>query len=105
MEFVETPIFTKKIKELLHDDEYQSLQQHLLANPDSGSVIPQSGGIRKIRWASGGKGKRGGLRVIYFHLTQDNEIYMLYAYPKNTQEDLTNEQLRLFKALVTEELK
>jgi hypothetical protein len=105
MEFVETPIFTKKIRELLQDDDYMSLQTHLSANPDAGTVIPQSGGIRKIRWASGGKGKRGGLRVIYFHITRDNEVYMLYAYTKNTQEDLTNEQLKLFKALVTEELK
>lgn len=53
MVFVETPIFTKKIKELLQDDDYLSLQAHLLASPDAGTVIPQSGGIRKIRWASG----------------------------------------------------
>jgi hypothetical protein len=64
--FVETKLFTRLVQEYLSDDEYSELQQALLANPESGVVIPRSGGIRKLRWGVAGRGKRGGIRVIYF---------------------------------------
>jgi hypothetical protein len=68
--FVETKLFTRLVQEYLSDDEYSELQQALLANPDSGVVIPRSGGVRKLRWGIAGRGKRGGIRVIYFLRTR-----------------------------------
>lgn len=63
--FVETKLFTRLVQEFLSDDEYSKLQQALLADPEVGAVIPGSGGIRKLRWGLAGRGKRGGIRVIY----------------------------------------
>jgi hypothetical protein len=68
--FVETKLFTRLVQEYLSDDEYSELQQALLANPESGVVIPRSGGVRKLRWGIAGRGKRGGIRVIYFLRTR-----------------------------------
>jgi len=70
MIFIETPIFTADLNELLTDDEYAEFQQYLADNPRSGDVIQDTGGLRKIRWTSNGKGKRGGVRVIYYHLNK-----------------------------------
>lgn len=64
--FVETKLFTKLVQEYLSDDEYAALQQSLLANPEAGTVIPGAGGVRKLRWGIAGRGKRGGIRVIYY---------------------------------------
>ena len=66
MVFIESPIFTRLMQELLTDDSYARLQQFLEANPDAGDVIQGTGGLRKIRWSTEGRGKRGGMRVIYF---------------------------------------
>ncbi len=101
--FVETPIFTKQSTDLLDDSDYRRFQSILAANPEAGDVIRGSGGLRKIRWSSRGRGKRGGIRIIYY-LLQEGEVYLLLAYPKNKQEDLTNDQLRVLRALVSEEI-
>ena len=95
MEFIETSIFTKQIRALLHDDDYASLQETLAKYPHAGDVIPGGGGLRKIRWRSGiaGKGKRGGLRMIYYCESEDR-IYLLFAYDKTRQGDLTRPQLK-----------
>jgi hypothetical protein len=103
MRFIETPIFTRAILELLDDQDYQSLQLALLYRPERGAVIRGSGGLRKVRWPLPGQGKRGGLRVIYFWDDASETFYMLYAYPKNEQEDLTAQQLRVLGRLVGEE--
>jgi len=105
MKFIETPIFTKAIQLLLEDDEYKSLQVALLLRPEQGSIIPGSGGLRKIRWASKGKGKRGGLRVIYYWDTKNEVFYMLLIYSKSKKDDLTPDQLLVLSQLVKEELK
>lgn len=68
--FVETKLFTRLVQEYLSDDEYSRLQEALAASPEAGSIIPGSGGVRKIRWDEAGRGKRGGLRVIYFLRTR-----------------------------------
>ncbi len=65
MLFIETPVFTEDVKELLSDDEYREFQQFMADNPGWGDVIQNTGGLRKVRWAAKGKGKRGGVRVIY----------------------------------------
>lgn len=100
MEIIETPVFTRKIKDVLSDDEYGKLQWALVINPEAGAVIPGSGGLRKLRWAISGRGKRGGLRVIYYWYTQDEKIYMLFPYKKSEQEDLTNEQMKILNKYV-----
>ena len=103
MRFIETPIFTRTVVVLLGDEEYRSLQLALLLRPELGSLIRGSGGLRKIRWSLSGRGKRGGLRIIYFWDEASETFYMLIAYPKNEQEDLTAQQLRVLRRLVREE--
>ena len=95
--FVETPIFTRRIGSCLDDDEYGRLQAYLAKHPDSGKMIRGSGGMRKLRWAGSGRGKRGGLRVIYFWWVSKDRISMLMVYPKSEQDDLTPDQLKLLK--------
>ena len=68
--FVESPVFTRQVAELLNDEDYSDLQQFLVSQPDAGDVIQGTGGLRKVRWVTAGKGKRGGSRVIYFHAFQ-----------------------------------
>ncbi len=103
MIFLETPVFTRQIKDLVDDEEYRLLQARLLANPGAGDLIPRSGGLRKIRVGVAGRGKRGGARVIYYWVTAKSQIYMLVAYAKNVQEDLTEDQLRVMRTLVKQE--
>ena len=100
MELIETPIFTKKITSILSDDEYSNMQWLLAINPEAGPVIPGGGGIRKLRWRASGKGKRGGIRVIYYVYARDQKIYLLYPYKKSEQEDLTHKQLRMLREYV-----
>jgi hypothetical protein len=95
--FIETSIFTRRVLALLDDDQYRELQNHLAAHPESGKIIPGSGGLRKVRWAARGRGKRGGLRVIYFWWVSRDRISMLFIYAKNEQDDLTPAQLKLLK--------
>jgi len=83
MVFIETSTFTKLVYEYLSDEEYLGLQSYLLQHPNAGTIIPRSGGIRKLRWALEGRGKRGGARVIYYWKQADDEIWMITLYPKN----------------------
>jgi|SRR5437899_12445082 len=92
--FVETPVFTRRVQEHLGDDEYAALQSFLAKRPDAGKIIKHSGGIRKLRWAGSGRGKRGGLRVIYYWWVAKDRISMLTVYPKNERDDLTADQLK-----------
>ena len=100
----ETSIFTKIILDCLPDENYRQLQEVLIKKPDFGKIIKGSGGIRKIRWNMPEKGKSGGLRIIYYWITAEDQIYMLYAYPKVKQENLTPDQLSTLKKIVEEEL-
>ena len=102
MEFIESPLFFKAAKELLDDEQLRDLQKALAAHPGKGKIIPGSGGLRKIRWHSNGKGKRGGLRVIYYWIMPDHQIYLLYVYKKTEQEELTPEQLKMLRRLMEE---
>ena len=104
MIFKETPVFTKQIAKLLPDDEYRELQQELIFNPQAGAVIKQSGGLRKVRWRSATRGKRGGIRVIYYRYVEGDEIYMLLAYGKGEKDDLSTKELKILQRLVQEEV-
>jgi RelE toxin of RelE / RelB toxin-antitoxin system len=86
--FIETKVFSKLVQDYLTDDEYAALQQALIAQPEAGDVIPGSGGVRKLRWNLAGRGKRGGLRVIYYLRSREGQIWMLTLYAKNVAENI-----------------
>jgi mRNA-degrading endonuclease RelE of RelBE toxin-antitoxin system len=94
--FIEAPVFSRLVHRYLSDDEYAALQWSLVLRPDAGDVIRGSGGIRKLRWAGKGHGKRGGLRVIYYWQDRKGEIWLLTIYAKNEAEDIP---LHVLKAL------
>jgi len=102
VEFIETPTFTRWIRKLLDDSEYAKLQFALVLRPDWGKVIPGSGGLRKLRWAGSRRGKRGGLRIIYYWQTADDHIWLLVAYPKSERDDLSHDEIKQLKRLVEE---
>lgn len=103
MLIIETPIFTKQLLSTLPDKEYRLFQAALLERPDAGKVIPGGGGLRKVRWGLEGRGKSGGARVIYYWFTARETILLLFMYPKNVQESLTQEQLKQLKRIIEEE--
>ena len=105
LEFLETSSFTRRITELLTDLEYAALQEKLLITPEAGSLIPGTAGLRKLRWVdpSRGKGKRGGVRVIYYWYDPRQVIYMLTVYSKEERDDLTARDKRILRQLVYEE--
>jgi mRNA-degrading endonuclease RelE of RelBE toxin-antitoxin system len=100
MEFIETPVYTKQILQLLEDDEYRKLQNFLAKYPESGDIIKKSGGLRKIRWKSKNIGKSGGIRNIYYYYKESNSIYMLLAYKKGRQDNLSDKELSILKKII-----
>lgn len=102
MEFIETPTFTRLLGTLLTDDEYAGLQNVLVENPERGDIIKGGGGIRKLRYALFGRGKSGGVRVVYYWLRDDQQVYMLLIYPKSKKDDLTDRETALLREFVKE---
>ena len=102
MVIIETSIFTRQVEELLGDEEYRDLQTKLINRPDAGPVIQGSGGLRKVRWAIKGKGKSGGVRVIYYWAVSPEQLLMLYMYSKTERADLTRGQLAMLRKVVEE---
>ena len=90
---------------LLSDNDYRLLQELLTAHPDAGATIKGTGGIRKLRWAGQGQGKRGGVRVVYFWAMAKDRILMLFMYPKSERDDLSPEQLKILLKIVEQEEK
>ena len=86
--FIESSAFQRVRPVYLDDDEYAELQQFMMQNPKAGQVVPGSGGVRKLRWARPGVGKRGGLRVIYYVRYEPNEFWMLAVYAKAKLENV-----------------
>jgi hypothetical protein len=93
MVFVELPVFIRCAASLFNDEDLAKLQNLLLENPIAGDLIPGDKGLRKLRVAQPGRGKRGGARVIYYHWVSQDQCYLVYAYAKNVSQDLTKDQL------------
>lgn len=102
MVFIEASTFSKLLRRYLSDEEYRGLQNVLLERPDAGAIIQRSGGVRKIRWAAGGKGKSGGVRIIYYWVKADEQIFLLTLYGKGEQEDLSAAELKRIIKLIGE---
>ena len=100
MEFIETTYYTRVVADYLSDEEHGELQAYLIEHPGDGDVIKGTGGVRKIRWAAKGKGKRGGVRVIYYWRVEKGHIYLLTIYGKNEASDLTEKERNYLKKLV-----
>jgi mRNA-degrading endonuclease RelE of RelBE toxin-antitoxin system len=107
MEFFEAPAFTRHLSRYLDDEQYRALQNTLANAPELGDLMPGTGGFRKLRWADvrRGKGRRGGLRVIYYWFDGKNQIWLMTIYDKNEANDLTPEQKKLLKAAIDVEKK
>lgn len=97
---IELPPFSKNIAKILDKDAWETLHDYLASNPEKGVVIPGTGGMRKLRWAGSGRGKRGGARVIYYYHVVGSTIYLLACYTKNTQTDIRPEVKRQLKAMI-----
>lgn len=95
----ETPIFTRQTEKLFSEDEKRELIDFLAENPLAGDEIPGAGGVRKLRFAASGRGKRGGARVIYYYLDKSMPLYALLAYAKNAKDDMTPDEKRTVAAL------
>ena len=104
--FLETPLFTRLLGDHLADESYRKLQRALMENPEMGDVMPGTGGFRKVRWedARRGKGKRGGLRVIYYYLSADHQVWFFTLYDKDEAADLTTEEKKVLKKAIQAEL-
>jgi hypothetical protein len=107
MEFVEAPAFTRHLSGYLRDDDYRELQTTLSANPELGDLMPGTGGFRKMRWrdARRSKGRRGGLRIIYYYFPSDHQVWLMTLYNKDEAADLTEKEKKALKAAVGSELK
>lgn len=95
--FIELQGFSKRRQALLPDDEFRAFQEILINDPEAGGTISGTGGFRKIRWSRPGTGKRGGVRVIYYNVTIKGRIYLALIYPKNEQDELSQEQKKMLK--------
>lgn len=104
--FLETPYFTRLLDGYLTDESYRELQRALMGNPEMGAVIRGTAGFRKVRWedARRGKGKRGGLRIIYYYLSTDHQIWFFTLYDKDEAADLTTEEKKVLKKAIKAEL-
>jgi mRNA-degrading endonuclease RelE of RelBE toxin-antitoxin system len=95
--FVETKLFTQLVVNYFSDDEYAALQNAIAANPEAGDVIKGSGGVRKLRWGLSGRGKRGGVRIIYYLRLPQGQVWMLTMYTKNEADSIPGSVLKRIK--------
>jgi len=107
MEFIEASAFTRYLSDYLDDDEYRKLQNELAVKPELGDVMPGTGGFRKLRWADPkrGKGRRGGLRIIYFYFAGEQQIWIVMLYGKNETSDLSSKQKKELRSAIESELR
>lgn len=100
--FRETKSFTKNVSSLLSEENYFTFQDYLQENHHLGDVIPGGGGLRKIRWRAKGKGKSGGVRIIYYFASEKGYLYLMAIYSKNQQTDLNKDELKKLAGQVRE---
>jgi len=95
--FIETKLFSRLADEHLPDDQLSRLQHHLNENPEAGDIIRESGGVRKLRWSATGRGKSGGLRIIYYLRSKQDEVWLLTLYAKDVTESISGRTLKKIK--------
>ncbi|MGA2655602.1 MAG: type II toxin-antitoxin system RelE/ParE family toxin [Gammaproteobacteria bacterium] len=100
MVFIETRLFTNLFPDYLNDDQYRELQTYLIKQPDAGDLIQGTGGLRKLRWSIDNKGKRGGIRLIYYWQVKNKQIYLMTIYAKNELTDLSASEKKILKNLI-----
>ena len=105
MRIIETSIFTKRVLEILSEEEYRNFQISLISDPSAGKIIQGSGGIRKIRWSGSGRGKRGGSRILYYWYNEKGLLLMLFIFRKNEHDELSKNQIKILKSIVESEFK
>ena len=98
---VETAAYLKAVNSMWGEDTKTEFVNYIAMHPNEGDLIPGTGGIRKIRWQASGHGKRGGARVIYYVYDEENPIYLLFAYPKNVQDNISEKEKRVLASVVT----
>jgi hypothetical protein len=96
---VETTLFSRHALDVWNEAEREAFIDYIARNPEDGDLIPETGGVRKIRWVRPGSGKRGGARVIYFYHSSDRPLYLLMVYAKARQENLTAEEKKIVRKL------
>ncbi|NWB86419.1 hypothetical protein [Pseudomonas gingeri] len=99
MIFIESPIFTEDLTALLSDESYSEFQEYLAENPSTGDLIQGTNGLRKVRWAANGKGKSGGVRVIYYHISEAYQIRLILIYRKGIKDDLSPAEKKILSDL------
>jgi hypothetical protein len=105
MELIEAPAFTRSVHDYLDDEQYRALQTEWATNPEAGDVMPGAGGFRKMRWADPGRGKGrgGGLRIIYYYFEADQQIWLMTLYGKNEAADLSPAEKKALRAAIEKE--
>jgi hypothetical protein len=96
---VETPLFVRQAAAVWDDAAREAFVDFIARNPERGDVIPETGGVRKVRWSVAGTGKRGGTRVIYFYHDADRPLYLLMVYAKARREDLTPDEKKTVRKI------
>jgi hypothetical protein len=104
-EFIEAPAFSRYRDEYLDDNGFRDVQKAIINNPAAGDLIPGTGGLRKLRWRDNkrGKGKRGGIRIIYYTFLSEGQVWLMTLYSKDEADDLTNEERRKLNAAIQAE--
>jgi hypothetical protein len=100
MVFIETALFSKYLWDYLDDDEYRELQNFLIEQPDAGDTIAGTGGLKKLRWNLDGRGKRSGVRIIYYWQIAEDQIYLFTLYTKNEMSDLSSDEKKALKKML-----
>jgi len=100
MEIIETAPFARRREELFDDEQFRAFEEHLVLHPAAGALIPGGSGLRKVRWSGSGRGKRGGVRVIYYFRSQTDRLFLIFGYRKNECEDLTPAQIKSLARII-----
>ena len=94
---IETPTFSRLVSDYWSENERQDFAVFIANEPESGDVVPGSGGVRKVRWSRKGTGKRGGVRIIYYNKLKNGEVWLLLIYAKSAKENIPAHILKAIK--------